>query len=84
MTVKLLSQSDDGQMNPLKSSQQPFSRGTLRRPFGIARIQPWQAFLLVSQPLAHPELKPRQDAQAKREGQEATQGQPPRFVVGLR
>ena len=51
MTVKLLAQSDERQMNPLKSSQQGFSRGTLRRPFGIARIQPCQVFLLVSQAL---------------------------------
>jgi|SRR5712692_5194602 len=64
MRVKLLPQRDDGQMKPVKSSQQRFSRGAMRRPFGIARIQPCQAFLLVSQPLAHPELKPRQEAQA--------------------
>ncbi len=37
MTVKLLAQSDERQMNPLKSSQQCFSRGTMRRPFGIVR-----------------------------------------------
>ena len=67
MAVKLLPQSDDGQMKPLKSSQQGFSRGTLRRPFGIARIQPCQACLLVSQTLAHLELQQGQDAQADRE-----------------
>jgi|SRR5712692_8698556 len=67
MPVKLLPQRDERQMNPLKSSQQRFSRGTLRRPFGIARIQPCQVFLLASQTLAHLELKPRQDAQADRE-----------------
>src|SRR6266478_1599344 len=71
MTVKLLAQSDQRQMNPLKSSQQGFSRGTLCRPFGIARIQPCQVFLLVSQALAYPELKPRQDAQA--DGEQAHQ-----------
>ncbi len=57
MTVKLLPQSDERQMNPLKSSQQRFSRGTMRRPFGSARIQPCQVFLLVSQTLAYPELQ---------------------------
>src|SRR5713226_6201165 len=67
MTVKLLSQSDERQMNPLKSSQQRFSRGTMRRPFGIARIQPCQVFLLVSQTLAYPELQQGQDAQANGE-----------------
>src|SRR5216684_880732 len=67
MPVKLLPQRDERQMNPLKSSQQRFSCGTLRRPFGIARIQPCQVFLLVSQPLAHLELQQGQDAQADRE-----------------
>lgn len=35
MPVKLLPQRDDGQMNAVKSSQQGFRRGTLRRPFVI-------------------------------------------------
>jgi hypothetical protein len=71
MTVKLLPQSDERQMNPLKSSQQRFGRGTLRPAFGITRIQPCQVFLLVSQPLAYLELQQGQDAQA--DGEQAHQ-----------
>jgi hypothetical protein len=64
MTVKLLTHSDEGRMNALKSPQHSFSCGTLRRPFGIARIQACQALLGVSQPLAHPKLQQGQDAQS--------------------
>src|SRR5947209_9248366 len=71
MTVKLLPQHDERQMNALKSSQQRFSRGTRRRAFGIARRQPCQVFVLVNQTLAYPELKQGQDAQA--DGEQAHQ-----------
>ena len=74
MPVKLRPQSDDGQMKPVKSSQQGFSRGTLRRPFGIARIQTCQGLLLVSQMVTHLELQQGQDAQTDGEQAHQTRG----------
>src|SRR5437899_7762844 len=67
MTVKLLSNGDQGQVDALQGSQQGFSSWTAGGALGIARIQSWQNGFCSSQVLAHTELQQGQNAQANRQ-----------------